>query len=154
MSGLRCGVLVTENETAMNAVRALSYWAAVSGETQHTLGDLISDPEWVDGFITGMQSGLRDAYTVTTAALDRVGIQYLPAEGGFFFLLDLRQHLTEPTWEAEDALWRRLLDEANVNLTPGSACRNSEPGFLRICFAAAPTETVLVAIDRLATVLD
>jgi aspartate/methionine/tyrosine aminotransferase len=153
MSGLRCGVLITENEAVMNAVRALSYWAAVSGETQHTLGDLISDREWVEEFITGMQSGLRDAYAATTDALDQAGIRYLPAAGGFFFLLDLREHLAEPTWEAEDALWRRILDEANVNLTPGSACRNPEPGFLRICFATAPTETVLVGIDRLSKVL-
>ena len=68
-------------------------------------------------------------------------------------LLGLRGHLDAPTWEAEDALWQRILDDAGVNLTPGSACRNPEPGFLRVCFAAAPTETVLVAIDRIAAVL-
>jgi aspartate/methionine/tyrosine aminotransferase len=153
MSGLRCGVLVTENDAVMNGVTALSYWAAVSGETQHTLGDLISDREWVERYVAGMQTALRTAYGSITDALDRHGIRYLPADGGFFFLLDLREHLAEPTWEAEDALWQRILDEANVNLTPGSACRNPEPGFLRICFATAPTETVLVGIERLARVL-
>jgi aspartate/methionine/tyrosine aminotransferase len=152
-SGLRCGVLITENEELMRSMEALAYWSVVSGDTQHVLGEMISDTEWVDDYLAKMRSGLSDSYAAVTSALDEVGIGYIPAEGGYFFLCDLRGYLDEETFEAEDALWRRILDEANVNLTPGSACRNGEPGFMRLCFATEPKETVVTAVRRLGKVL-
>ncbi len=152
-SGLRCGVLITENKDLMASVDALAYWSVVSGDTQHILGEMISDTDWVDDYLATMRTGLSDSYAAVTSALDEVGIGYVPAEGAYFFLCDLRGFLEEETFEAEDALWRRILDEANVNLTPGSACRNKEPGFLRLCFATEPKETVVTAVRRIGKVL-
>lgn len=153
VSGLRCGVLVTENEALMRSVDALAYWAAVSGDTQHVLGAMVSDTPWVKGYVAAMRARLRDSYTAVTTALDAAGIPFVPAEGGHFLLCDLRQWLATPTWEAEDALWGHLLERANVNLTPGSACRNGEPGFMRLCFATEPKEAVAVAVGRIAATL-
>lgn len=42
-SGLRCGVLITENEEVFQAVESQAYWAVCSGDTQHMLGELIAD---------------------------------------------------------------------------------------------------------------
>jgi len=152
-SGLRCGVLITENVELMQSVDALGYWSVVSGDTQHVLGEMISDTRWVDGFIQTMQARLRESYAAITAALTDEEIPYIAATGGYFLLCDLRGFMPKQTWAAEDALWRRILDDANVNLTPGSACRNGEPGFMRICFAAEPKEAVVSAIGRLGRVL-
>lgn len=153
-SGLRCGTLVSENLDVMAAVDALSYWACVSGDTQFMLGEMISDDAWVDVYIKTMQARLGDAYRSITWCLDAEGIPYLPAEAGFFLLVDLRRYLNEPTWAAEDTLWRRLLEDANVNLTPGSACRIGEPGFMRLCFAGASLEAGAKGVERMARVLD
>jgi aspartate/methionine/tyrosine aminotransferase len=68
-------------------------------------------------------------------------------------MIDLRRFLPEPTWEAESALWRQLLDEANVNLTPGSTCHATEPGFMRLCFAAVPPEALPIGVERMRTLL-
>ncbi len=152
-SGLRCGTLVSENRDVMAAVDALAYWAAVSGDTQFMLGEMISDDAWVDTYATVMPERLADAYGAITSSLDAASVPYIPSEAGFFFILDLRRYLKAPTWEAEDVLWRRILDEANVNLTPGSACRIGEPGFMRLCFAAVPKETSAVGVSRMARVL-
>ncbi|MDH3538463.1 MAG: aminotransferase class I/II-fold pyridoxal phosphate-dependent enzyme [Acidimicrobiia bacterium] len=152
-SGLRCGVLVSENQGVLTAVDAVAYWSAVSGDTQFLLEQLISDERWVDGFIAENQRRLGDTYRQVTAALDAVGIRHLPAEAGFFFLCDLRPFLDEPTWEAEAALWRRILDDARVNLTPGAACRIGEPGFMRLCFASEPLPAVLTGIERIGALL-
>jgi aspartate/methionine/tyrosine aminotransferase len=65
----------------------------------------------------------------------------------------MRSLLSAPTWEDEERLWRRILDEANVNLTPGAACRVGEPGFMRLCFAAEPTDVVVEGIQRMAKVI-
>jgi aspartate/methionine/tyrosine aminotransferase len=45
------------------------------------------------------------------------------------------------------------VDEANVNVTPGSACRAPEPGYVRIVHAAQPTERAVEAIHRIGRVL-
>ena len=153
-SGLRCGVLMSENPEVLSAVDALAYWACCSGDTQFMLGELISDDAWVDGYIEAMQSRLREAYRRTTAALDGAGIRYQPAEAGFFVLCDMRSFMDEVTWEEEDRLWRRILEEANVNLTPGAACHVGEPGFMRLCFAAEPTDVIVSGVQRLGRVVE
>jgi len=152
-SGLRCGVLISENRAVNATVDAFAYWACCSGHTQYLLGEMISDEAWVDGYIAAMQDLLRDAYGSLTGLLDAGGIPHVPAEAGVFSLLDLRSDLTEPTWEAERALWQRILDEVNINLTPGAACHIGEPGFMRLCYAGLPTETVEIGVDRLVRVL-
>ncbi len=152
-SGLRCGVLVSENRDVLTAVDALAEWACCSGDTQFLLGEMIADDAWVDVYLTGMRARLRAAYRAVTAALEDEQIPFLPAEAGFFLLVDLRRFMAGPTWEEERVLWRRLLDEANVNLTPGAACRIGEPGFMRLCFAGLPTETAVHAVRTIGTVL-
>lgn len=152
-SGLRCGVLVTENAAVMRAVDSLAYWAAVSGSTQHLLERMLSDEVWVEGFIAGSRTRLAEAYRAATAVLDAAGIGYIASDAGVFFLVDLRSHLPEQTWEGEDALWRRMVEEANLNLTPGSACRNAEPGFFRVCFASQQVATAVAGMHRLVDLL-
>jgi aspartate/methionine/tyrosine aminotransferase len=152
-SGLRCGVLWSENQAVLQAVDALAYWAACSGDTQYLLGQLISDREFVDAYVMQMQARLRDIYTDVCSALDRHRIGHIPAAAGFFVICDLRPWLDDPSWAAEDRLWRRIVDEAKVNLTPGAACRIAEPGWFRLCFASAPQAAVLSAIERISCVL-
>ncbi len=152
-SGLRCGVLVSENRAVNTAVNALAYWACCSGHTQYLLGELISDDAWIDGYIDSMQGLLRDSHRRLTTLLGEGGIAHIPVEAGVFVLLDLRSFLTESTWEAEHGLWHRILDVANVNLTPGAACHVGEPGFFRLCYAGQPEETLAAGVRRLVRLL-
>jgi aspartate/methionine/tyrosine aminotransferase len=152
-SGLRCGVLWSENPGVLQAVDALAYWAACSGDTQFLLGRLVADRAFVDAYIVQMQARLRSIYTLVCSALDRHAIAHVPAEAGFFVICDLRPWLDEPSWAGEDRLWRRIVDEAKVNLTPGAACRIAEPGWFRLCFASVAPAAVLAGIGRTASVL-
>jgi aspartate/methionine/tyrosine aminotransferase len=152
-SGMRAGVLVSENAEVLAAVDGLAYWACCSGHTQLVLGEMLSDQAWVEGYVTTMRARLGSAQHAVTRALTASGIPFLPSEAGFFLLVDLRRFIESPSWDAEARLWRRLVEGASVNLTPGSACRISEPGFMRLCFAAVPEHTATVAVHRLARVL-
>ena len=152
-SGLRCGVLVSENERVLAAVDGLAYWACCSGDTQYLLGEMVADDQWVDRYVALMQGRLGQAYHAVTAALTEGGVGFVPAGAGFFVLLDLRPFLPEPTWEAEHALWWTLLEETGVNLTPGAALRAPEPGFARLCFAGVPTDVAVEGVERMARVL-
>ena len=153
VSGLRCGVLTSHNDGVLSSISELAYWSVVSGDTQHLLDTMLRDDAWTDRYITTMQARLADSYNRTTHALEAAGIPYVPADAGLFVLCDMRGFLTEPTWEAEQSLWRRIVDGANVNLTPGSACHIHEPGFMRLCFAVEPADTVVSAIERIQRVL-
>jgi aspartate/methionine/tyrosine aminotransferase len=152
-SGLRCGVLFSENEAVLRAVDGLAYWGAVSGDTQWRLAALLDDRDFLASYLGEMRRRLAATYAEVTATLDAHRIPYLPAGGGIFVLCDLRAHLDEPTFAAEDRLWRRLVERANVNLTPGAACRIAEPGFFRLCYAAEPREAVRIGVERVAAVL-
>jgi aspartate/methionine/tyrosine aminotransferase len=153
MSGLRAGVLVSTNPEVLSAVAEVSHWSVVSGDTQHLLTNMLSDKAWVALYLSEMRSRLHTSYEATTSALDAAAIPFVDAEAGLFLLADLRQFIDEDTWAGENRLWRRILDETNVNLTPGSACHIGEPGFMRICFATEPPNVVASAISRIGTLL-
>ena len=152
-SGLRCGVLASENEALLTAIDTLAYWSCCSGDTQRLLGAMIEDDVWLDRYLQEMPRRLSASYQAVTAALDGAKIPYLPADAGFFVLLDLRAHLERPDAQAERALWWQLLEEARVNLTPGAACRITEPGFMRLCYAAGPPAAAVDGVRRIARVL-
>ncbi len=152
-SGLRCGVLASENQRVLAAVDGLAYWACCSGDTQVLLGEMVADDGWADRYLAAMQARLGAAYRAVAGELRAGGVPFFPAEAGFFVLVDLRGFLPEPTWEAEHALWRRLLDRAGVNLTPGAALRADRPGFARLCFASVPPEVAGAGVRRLVEVL-
>ncbi len=152
-SGLRCGVLLSENEEVQRAVQSLAYWCACSGHTQYLLGEVVSDGAWLHGYLSLQRDRLGAGYRAVAERLQAHRIPHVAADAGIFVLCDLRAAMSAPTFAAEDALWRRLLDEANVNLTPGSACRIAEPGFFRLCWAGIPLPEVLQGIDRVGAVL-
>lgn len=147
-SGLRCGVLISNSVDLIAAVRNQAMFAVVSGDTQHLLVTMLTDEDWLSDYLAQMRTRLRVSYLATTAVLDRHSVPHIHADAGLFVLADLRRALVEQSWEAEQALWRRILDQTGVNLTPGSACRAPQPGFMRICFATVPPTVVSHALDR------
>lgn len=152
LSGLRAGVLISTNRTVLDAMRVQAAWGAVSGDTQVILADILDDIEWTTGFLSESTGRLGRSHHIAVDALDRLGIRSVPAAAGFFLLADMRALLPQSSWEAEADLWRRILDHANVNLTPGAACRIREPGFMRICFAAVDPQHLSIGFDRLTDV--
>lgn len=148
-SGLRCGVLWSENEEILRAVDALAYWSAVSGHTQRLLGEVVSDRRWVDDFLDRSSRSLGRTRRIVEGRLAEAGIRTVPAGAAFFLFCDLRDRLDEATFEGERRLWKALIDGAGVNLTPGGACRGPTPGFFRLCYAGADEATVRDAVERM-----
>lgn len=154
MSGLRVGILQSDNESVIAAVREIAYWGSVSGDTQHFLASLIEDDVFVTAYLAKMRLRLKESHQRTSVAMKQAGIPVIDSNTGLFVLGDFRGFLTEQSWQAEHNLWRRILDEANVNLTPGASCHLGMPGYMRVCFAREPATTVEGAIERIAQVLD
>ena len=146
-SGLRCGLLLSNNVELIAAVRNQAMFSVVSGDTQHLFVTMLTDPGWLDGYVGEMRRRLRASYLATTEVLDNHDIPFIRADAGLFVFADLRSALTNQTWEREHDVWRRILNETGVNVTPGSACRAPGPGFMRICFATVPRPVISQALD-------
>lgn len=149
VSGLRAGVLFSENRAVLEATQSLAMWAQVSTDTQSLLRQMLSDESWVDNFVGENQRRLGESYRHVTGVLESYGIPFVPSDAGFFFLIDVRSMMDGITWEAEDRLWHQLADELKVLLTPGSECHNGEPGFMRLVFAGVSVEAAVAAAHRI-----
>lgn len=52
---------------------------------------------------------------------------------------------------AELKLWRVIINDVKINVSPGSSFHCSEPGWFRVCFANMDDDTVEVALQRIRT---
>lgn len=84
-----------------------------------------------------------------TGELSRVGIECLKSNAGLFVWMDLRHLLEEVTKEGELKLWRVIINDVKINVSPGSSFHCAEPGWFRVCFANMDNETVEVALQRI-----
>ncbi|KAL6565969.1 acetyl-coenzyme A synthetase 2 [Orobanche hederae] len=63
--------------------------------------------------------------------------------------MDLRTLLEEPTFEEEMKLWRVIINDVKLNVSPGSSFHCHEPGWFRVCFANMDDQTMEVALRRI-----
>ncbi|KAF8066189.1 ACS8 [Scenedesmus sp. PABB004] len=147
-SGLRVGCLWSRNEALNRAIDNASYFCSTPAPLQWALASLLGDKDWLAGFFQTNRARLRAAYESLTGALDAAGIPHVPAVAAMFCWVDLRAAFDggAGSWADEDALWRCMVEQHKVLLTPGSCCAAAEPGFFRICFAWPPTESLPEAL--------
>lgn len=152
LPGFKVGVLHTSDPQVRAAARELAYFAPVPTDTQHTLTALLADGAWVEDFLGQAHARLRRSYEQAAAALDDIGVQFIPAQAGFSIWMDLGPWLAAATFGAEAELHRRLLEQAHLNILPGEVFHSTRPGWFRMCHAADPS-LVATALDRLGEVL-
>ena len=149
LSGLKAGVLRSP-APARAAARALAYFATVSTDTQALLCDLLADASGSTAPARREPAPAAPVVRARRGATGRARHRALPASAGFSLWVDLRDRLTEPTFAAEDRLWRHVLPRAGQRAA-GRRVRRPEPGWFRLCHAVDP-ELVATGIDRLAQV--
>lgn len=78
-----------------------------------------------------------------------MGITCLNSNAGLFVWMDLRKLLKEQSFKAEMELWRVIINEVKLNVSPGSSFHVTEPGWFRVCFANMDDNTIDIALDRI-----
>lgn len=149
MNGFRVGCLHTKSEELLTFWQNMGMFAAVSNDTQHALSVMLEDENFVDSYVSENKRRLKKSYELLTAHLEAAQVKYMPACAAMFCWLDLRSLLSAPTFEAEDSLWKEIIDESKIVLTPGEACHYAEPGFFRACYASMSPETLEAACTSL-----
>ncbi|KAL6557177.1 acetyl-coenzyme A synthetase 2 [Orobanche minor] len=110
---------------------------------------MLSDEEFVDELILESKRRLASRHDLFTKGLEQVGIRCLESNAGLFCWMDLRTLLEEPTFEEEMKLWRVIINDVKLNVSPGSSFHCHEPGWFRVCFANMDDQTMEVALRRI-----
>jgi len=153
MSGFRVGVVYTENEELLASLQNQSYMFLSSNLSQFVLCEMLSDELFVTEFINTNKQNLHHSYESLATTLKSNRISFIPANAGFFVMLDLRKYLPEPSFQAEMTLWRKLVDDCHLVFTPGSSMHCDEAGWFRCCYAGYEPQNVHTMIVKLADYL-
>ncbi|CAI0543769.1 unnamed protein product [Linum tenue] len=154
LPGFRVGTIYSYNDAVVTTARRMSSFTLISSQTQHLLACMLSDQEFTADYIKTNRERLRRRYDVIIAGLRRAGIECLRGNAGLFCWMNLGPLLKESTKEGELALWNLIVRDVRLNISPGSSCHCSEPGWFRVCFANMSEATLDVALNRLHRFVD
>ncbi|KAK6158281.1 hypothetical protein DH2020_005595 [Rehmannia glutinosa] len=147
--GFRVGIIYSYNDSVVNCARKMSSFGLVSTQTQHLIASMLSDDVFVDRFLSESAKRLGQRHKILSRGLSQVGIGSLKSNAGLYCWMDLRRLLKGPTFESEIELWRMIINDVKINVSPGASFHCSEPGWFRVCFANMDDETVMVALNRI-----
>ena len=114
----------------------------MSSTTEAMLTKLLSDPLTIDRFTSTNQKRLAESYSFTVDLLRKHKIPFIPAQGGHFLWVDLRQFIPPSIRiaaqsgdrQAEYLIWRAMLKEG-VYVNLGEAFTEHKVGFFRLSFS-------------------
>ncbi|KHN16675.1 1-aminocyclopropane-1-carboxylate synthase 7 [Glycine soja] len=149
LPGFRVGTIYSYNDKVVTTARRMSSFTLISSQTQHLLASMLSDKKFTENYIETNRQRLKKRYQMIIEGLRRVGIECLKGNAGLFCWMNLSPLLEKPTREGELELWNAILHEVKLNISPGSSCHCSEPGWFRVCFANMSEQTLGVALERL-----
>ncbi|KAH6761034.1 ACC synthase 1 [Perilla frutescens var. frutescens] len=147
--GFRVGIIYSYNDVVVNCARKMSSFGLVSTQTQYLLARMLSDEVFVDRFLAESSRRLASRHGLLSQGLAQMGIGSLKSSAGLYCWMDLRRLLKGPTFEAELELWRVVINDVKINVSPGASFHCSEPGWFRVCFANMDDDTMQVALTRI-----
>lgn len=149
LPGFRVGIVYSYNDEVVAIARKMSSFGLVSTQTQHFLAGLLSDDKFTTNFLKESADRLSKRHRVFTSGLEQVGIKCLESNAGLFCWMNLSTLLKEGTEEEEIRLWKVIIDEVKLNVSPGSSFHCKEAGWFRVCFANIDDETMEIALQRI-----
>ncbi|KAK7330925.1 hypothetical protein VNO77_25131 [Canavalia gladiata] len=151
LPGFRVGAIYSQNDSVVAAATKMSSFGLVSSQTQYLLSAMLGDKNFTKNYIAENQKRLKRRHRMIVLGLQKAGISCLESNAALFCWVDMRHLLHSNTFEAEMELWKKIVYEVGLNISPGSSCHCVEPGWFRVCFANMSEDTLNLAIKRLKT---
>ena len=142
MTGWRIGWLSTSPALGQTIENLVQY--STSGVATFMQRAAVAALDDGDDFLAMQVDRVRRSREIVTGGLEATGRARVRAPDGAFYLFFSVDGERDTRFLA-----KRIVDEANVGLAPGSAFGPAGEGYMRLCFAARP-ELVQEATDRLA----
>ncbi|KAH7689785.1 1-aminocyclopropane-1-carboxylate synthase protein [Dioscorea alata] len=149
LPGFRVGAIYSEDDLVVAAATKMSSFGLISSQTQYLLSVMLSDKDFTKTYIMENKKRLEHRHRIFIDGLESAGIKCLNSNAGLFCWVDMRHLLKSKTFEAEMELWKKILFQVGLNISPGASCHCQEPGFFRMCFANMSTDTLNLALQRL-----
>ncbi|GFP78869.1 1-aminocyclopropane-1-carboxylate synthase 3 [Phtheirospermum japonicum] len=151
LPGFRVGSIYSNDPVVVAAATKMSSFGLVSSQTQYLLSAMLSDNKFARNYISENRRRLKNRHAKMVSGLQTAGISCLDSNGGLFCWVDMRHLLRSKTFESEMELWKKIVYEVGLNISPGSSCHCVEPGWFRVCFANMSEDTLDLAIQRIST---
>jgi len=151
LSGMRVGMVYTFNTAFLTAFNNLSLPHLVSNHTQWLMEHLLTDEQFMRGFLGEQQIALTDNYVIVVNLLKTLDIPYVPARGSLFVWADFSSFLEQQNILSETIFWENLYEYTGVLLTPGDGFAHHKPGMFRIvhsCFNAVDLQVAMERMDK------
>ncbi|KAE8675635.1 CMA101 protein [Hibiscus syriacus] len=149
LPGFRVGAIYSNDPIVVAAATKMSSFGLVSSQTQFLLSAMLSDKKFTKEYLSKNHKRLRKRRSKLVSGLEKTGISCLDSNAGLFCWVDMRHLLSSDTFEAEMELWKRIVYDVKLNISPGSSCHCTEPGWFHVCFANMSEETLKLAMQRL-----
>ncbi|KAI7725759.1 hypothetical protein M8C21_011086 [Ambrosia artemisiifolia] len=149
LPGFRVGTVYSYNDQVVTTARRMSSFTLISSQTQFLLASMLSDKNFTRKYIKINRERLKKRYEMIINGLKKAGIECLKGNAGLFCWMNLSPYLEERTIKSELAIWKTIMHEVRLNISPGSSCHCSEPGWFRVCFANMSEQTLEVALSRI-----
>ncbi|XP_010536854.1 PREDICTED: 1-aminocyclopropane-1-carboxylate synthase 7 [Tarenaya hassleriana] len=154
LPGFRVGTIYSYNDNVVRTARRMSSFTLVSSQTQHMLASMLSNEEFAEKYVRINRERLRTRYEMMVEGLKKAGIECLNGNAGLFCWVNMSPLLKNNTKGGELDLWDVILKGLKLNISPGSSCHCSEPGWFRVCFANMSEKTLDVALKRIQEFMD
>ncbi|KAJ1293798.1 hypothetical protein BS78_01G096300 [Paspalum vaginatum] len=150
LPGFRVGAIYSANAGVVSAATKMSSFGLVSSQTQHLLASLLGDRDFTRRYIAENTRRIKERRDQLAEGLAAIGIECLESNAGLFCWVNMRRLMRSRSFEGEMELWKKVVFEVGLNISPGSSCHCREPGWFRVCFANMSAKTLDVALQRLA----
>ncbi|XP_071706342.1 1-aminocyclopropane-1-carboxylate synthase 3-like [Rutidosis leptorrhynchoides] len=154
LPGFRIGAIYSNNDIVVSTATKMSSFGLISSQTQYLLSKILSDKKFTRNYLSENRKRLRQRHEMLEKALQKAGIRSLKSNAGLFSWVDMRGLLKSQSFEGEMELWKKIVYEVGLNISPGSSCHCSEPGWFRVCFANMSHDTLKLAMQRLHSFVD
>lgn len=104
ISGIRYGILYTQNEYVLKAISVMNILHCVSGPIQYILSELLTDDIFIEHYITTSRERILMNYNICIYKLQEMVIPYIIPNAGIFIYIDLSSLLPSRTIEYERQL--------------------------------------------------
>lgn len=154
LPGFRVGAIYSNDDMVVSAATKMSSFGLVSSQTQYLLSAMLSDKKFTRNYISENQKRLKQRHKMMVSGLEAAGISCLKSNASLFCWVDMRHLLSSKSFEAEMELWKKIVYNVGLNVSPGSSCHCTEPGWFRVCFANMSEETLDLAMQRIKFFVD